>query len=319
MSVQCNKCEDSLIAEDSVRCYGPCQGHYHFACAAVKEIQYRNRTQAKKEEFRCQSCRPEKEKKTAATGTPAVTPTGTPSLDDLHALMIQVNTNTAGLPEEVREIQKEIQDIKKSQQYLSECYDTMLTAMKEIESLKAELKEVKEELASRDRVIHQLYNREAKSEQYSRRVHLEFNGISEVVTDNKLEETLVKVAAEVGVALEPSDIEVCHRLPSRESKQVRTVIAEFNSRRKRDELLSRRYAEVILNKKVTGSAREEGRIYINESLSPYYKHLLWATKCVAKEKQYKYCWFRRDRVLVKKDDKEKVIVIEDEKDTLKIK
>lgn len=297
--VNCVKCSKTVILEDSVKCYGGCEGFLHFQCAQIKEVVYRKRSPADKQSFKCLKCK---------QGGSSV---GAPSLQDLHELMVQVNFNVA-------KMQKEVEDIAKSQKFLTDCYDDMKSQLAKFDQLSKDVQAMKNELAVKNATIDMLNTRLAKTEQYSRRVHLEFTGVQEQPRED-LEEIIVNIAAEAGVPICKNDIEVCHRLPTRNNKHPRPIIAEFSSRKTRDSLLGNRYRKIITNKTVIGPTSTMDRIYVNESLSPHYKNLLWLAKTTAREKGFAYCWFRRDRIMVKKADGAQVIVIENEEDISRIK
>lgn len=288
------------MVKDSVKCNGGCDGFLHFDCAQIKEVVYRKRSAADKQAFKCLDCK---------QGRP--TSGGTPSLQDLHTLMVQVNTSMAMM-------QRKVEEIAKSQTFLTDCYDQMKDQLSKFDQLQKLMEGMKCELAAKDATIVQLNARLSRTEQYSRRFHLEFTGVQEKQNED-LEEVISKIAEEVGVPITKDDIEVCHRLPTRNNKGPRPIIAEFARRKTRDSLLTNRYRKVITNRMVVGNSGTTDRVYVNESLSVFYKHLLWMAKTAAREKSYAYCWFRRDKIMVRKADGAPVIFIETEKDIAKIK
>ena len=59
------------------------------------------------------------------------------------------------------------------------------------------------------------------NEQYSRRECLEIVGIPESVTDSSFEETALNIFKELGVCIDASDIEACHRVgPQSRQKEI---------------------------------------------------------------------------------------------------
>lgn len=113
---------------------------------------------------------------------------------------------------------------------------------------------------------------------------------------------MIKIAAQVSVELRPTDIDVVHRLPTRKEKSTPDIIVAFASRKKRDMILTKRYDQVITNKDVLGSGFGPGRIFINESLSQYWKNLLWKAKIIKQQKNYKHCWYRNNAIHLKETD-----------------
>ena len=60
----------------------------------------------------------------------------------------------------------------------------------------------------------------AANEQYSRRECLEISGIPDSISDNNLEETVLKIFNETGVTVNSGDIEVCHRLNQKANPKI---------------------------------------------------------------------------------------------------
>ena len=112
------------------------------------------------------------------------------------------------------------------------------------------------------------------NEQYSRREFLEISGIPAEVGDKDIEKKVLEVLDAIGAPVNTDLVEDCHRIPSKGSPK--KVILKLSRRKD-----SRR---VLLNKKKLKQLKPESlnlpasvKIYINESLCPYYKKL-W-TKC----------------------------------------
>lgn len=214
--------------------------------------------------------------------------------------------------------------IAESQKFLSDTYHEIKAKLDQFDTVSKELETVKMQLIAKDVVINDLSTRLSQLEQYGRRAQLEINGVTETQQEN-VEEILVKVAADVGVNLSSKDIAACHRLPTRDARNRKTpnpIIVEFVSRKTRDSILQKRYDHIITNKKIgiLLSGPKDERIYINESLSPFFKKLLWLAKTRASSLNYSYCWFRKDRVLAKKSELDsKVIIIQNESDLEKLK
>ena len=86
------------------------------------------------------------------------------------------------------------------------------------------------------------------------------------VPDNKLEEILCKIVGKVGVEINDRDIESCHRVCS----QGRTVI-KFSHRKDCQQLMKVKKELSKLNS--TDIDLGNAKIFINQSLYPYYKSL----------------------------------------------
>lgn len=291
--MECKKCSRQLIQEDAVVCYGECKGHFHFDCAQVREVQYRKRTLAEKQSWTCSDCKSDRSKKDASTP-------GTPSLTDLYTLVMNVSLT-------LTTVQKDLKDISKSQQHLSDCYDEMDKKMKSLEHINKDVNVLKEALVEKDKQITDLTARVVHVEQYAKRRQLELTNVTTTPGED-LYRIVMKIGELIGVNTTELDIDHVYRLFSSTNKNP-PILVEFRTINKRNEWINKRNSTVVTNDKVCGSGYGKNRIFINESLSSHFKSLLWTAKNEAKRLGYKFCWFRNDRILVKKAENDKVFVI----------
>ena len=104
-----------------------------------------------------------------------------------------------------------------------------------------------------------------RNEQYSRRDSLEIVGIDESVETCDLEKKVIDILEDVNVVTNSKEIQACHRL-----WDGKRVICKFVNRKTVFNSISKR--------KLLGSLEEyKNKIYINESLCPYYRYLY--SKC----------------------------------------
>ena len=102
-------------------------------------------------------------------------------------------------------------------------------------------------------------------EPYSRRECLEIVGIPISINDKNLQSTVCNILSETDVPCDPEDLEDCHR-----TKGDRTIV-KFSSRRKSSEVLRKKEKKNIDGSKFDFNAGV--KLYINESLCPYYRGL----------------------------------------------
>lgn len=302
MSAVCDKCSESVFVEDAVVC-GDCKGLSHFYCAGVRETKWRKKTAAEKLSWLCATCRQSKflEAVKEKPGKPESRP-GTKSIEDLYDTMEMIRNELGG--------------VLKGISYINESFEEINTRLDNFDILRKKVDELEKKMQEKDRTITDLKSRLASSEQYQRRRQLEFTNVTERGQED-LEQVVISIAKTVGVDLKNDDIEVVHRIPNRRGKTP-TVIVELASRKKRNDIFAKRYDKVVTNKSVLGAGYSENRIYISESLSPFYKNLLWQAKTLAREKQYKFCWFRNCKVYVRKVEGSPAKVIANEEDLKRI-
>ena len=119
--------------------------------------------------------------------------------------------------------------------------------------------------------------------QYSRRDTLEMVGIPMSFRDNVPEQKVCDVIHEIGVDICDRDIQACHRL-----KDIDRTIVKFTSRK--DCLRILRVKRQLKGLDPSGVDLPEGtKIFINESLCPYYRGI-W-NKCKKLRDKQKLCQY----------------------------
>ena len=102
----------------------------------------------------------------------------------------------------------------------------------------------------------------SKSEQYNRRNNAEISEISNELSDQSLEETVI--LKDSGIEVNLLDIQDCHRVPlgRNATNTNKRVMVKFVNRKHSEAMLQR---EKDINKKST--------VFVNRSLCPYYHFL----------------------------------------------
>ena len=165
---------------------------------------------------------------------------------------------------------------------LSENVDRLVTANEKLNSELLIVRNVNQNLQNR---IINLEKQQSKSEQYNRRNNVEISGISNEVSDQNLEQTVIGICKDSGIEVNPLDIEGCHRLPlGRNATNItKRVIVKF---------VNRKHSEAMLQRKK--DINQKSKVFVSHSLCPYYR-FLWG-KC--KELQRKGCITSRRRYYV---------------------
>jgi len=169
----------------------------------------------------------------------------------------------------------EIQEVRKSQEFLNEKYEEMKNEMSSIKQtnkeLQAENKYLKETLLGLESQNEALELPVNELEQYSRRPCLEIQGIP-YTKDESTDELIIELAQKIGVNICNSDISVSHRLAQPTNSNPNPgVIAKFHSRKVRDAVFS--------NRKKLGSqqfkdGKGRSKYFTNESLTKLTKSCL---------------------------------------------
>ena len=150
---------------------------------------------------------------------------------------------------------------------------TIVSLMAEMKDLSSSFKRPESDVqivkTVNNNLIKQLENTESQCWQMPniRREYLEVIGIPKTVESKDLEHTVCKVFNSIGFDIEEDRIEACHRL----TKSYRTIV-KFSRRKDYQHLM--RIKKVLKDLNPTNLSFPEGtKIYVNESLCPYYRGL----------------------------------------------
>lgn len=231
---------------------------------------------------------------------------GTPKVDsspdDLgEGNSSDITTTLLSIRDELRnglkDTNSKLSEVVKLQAHLSEKYDELSASLELVNDLKKKVETLEVSLEEKDKKIQELQRNLQQNEQYGRRNQIEVGGVTETEGEN-VEDIVINVARSMQINLSPADIQASHRILSRTSPP--PIIVEFTNRKAKEALLN--------NKRKKNLKDNQGRrIYLNESLTPFYKHLLWQSKNLAREFGLKFCWFKNNKIFIKKDENSKQI------------
>ena len=130
----------------------------------------------------------------------------------------------------------DIQGLFNQNSKLSENVDRLVTANDKLNSELLIVRNVNQNLQNR---IINLEKQQSKSEQYNRRNNVEISGISNEVSNQNPEKTVIGICKDPGSDVNSLDIEGCHRLPlgRNATNTNKRVIVKFVNRRKHSEAM----------------------------------------------------------------------------------
>ena len=134
-------------------------------------------------------------------------------------------------------------------------------------------------------------------QQRSRRNNLEIHGLPNDILDENLEKNIVEILNNiVEVPINLSEIEACHRLPSRNGPK--PVIIRFLCRKRRNEVMEN--ASNVNNHDLTKFGMENNqKIYINNNLSPKMKELSYYCRRLRRDGKLKKITFDNAKLKIK--------------------
>ena len=123
--------------------------------------------------------------------------------------------------------------------------------------------------------------------QYSRKETFEIYGVSEKVSDSKVEEKVLQIMNELKdddtPAFKPSEIQACHRLKNRSK-----VICKMVSRKRMRQVINSR--KKLKNKKLKCGGVGE-KVFISESMCPAVAQIDYYARHLKKNSHIHDCWF----------------------------
>lgn len=293
----CSKCKETIARKDPWLECKECHDVYHVKCLKITNKELKEAKAVDK--WICEGCEDadDTEDEGGEEGTAPTKPTNVAGL----ALLLKDN---------FAKLSKEIRQLRRSQQFISDQYEDFKKMFDKLSELPSKVSALEAEMKRKDVIIQDLSDRIAKQEQYSRNCTFE---IREVTRDEAedVEDIVVKVSDALGVKVEKEEIQQAHRLPAKPGKTP-TIIVQLLNRKKRDEIIACKTR--LSMTAITGNNAHKNRIYIGESITGYYKDLLWNTKQWALTHNYKYTWFKKDSVMTRQAEGSKVIKIKNSKD-----
>lgn len=225
------------------------------------------------------------------------------------------------LTEEINKIiKKELKETNSALQYcsdkLEECLDCMEAFKEKIKSLEKKNCELENKYRSLENNIGALQQRVHEFEQKDLRCNIEVAGIPYIENEN-VQDIAGKIARTLNK--ETSEIKTVKRIPTQQGK-TGIIKMQMHSEEKRNNWIKEaKLKNITVNSIITGSDSKiaKEKIYLREELTYYNKNLLWKTKQACKDK-YKFVWCKEGKIMVRKTENSKVLIIRSDEDINKL-
>lgn len=206
-----------------------------------------------------------------------------------------------------RELRKEHREIKTSLDFMNNAFEDMANQLKKIETENAELKAANSSLTDECALLRNKVTenelRITQLEQYSRNRNIEIKGVPMTQNEN-LKSVLAAIGNSVNEPVSESDIEACHRVPTRDASR-QNIVVQFHSRSKRNALLEKTRQKRLTTADI--GHQERHPIFINEHLCPALKVLLGKTICKKNDKNWRFCWTKEGKIFARKNESSRVL------------
>ncbi|KAH9371925.1 hypothetical protein HPB48_021056 [Haemaphysalis longicornis] len=153
-------------------------------------------------------------------------------------LKFVINPNEAlrkEMQDENASFKKELDDLVRGMDNMNETFEELRKTKQELDSLKKEHATLKVEKEELERYVSDMQTEMTQLKQFIRKQNIEIKGIPQEPKES-LAEIIQKIGEKVDAKLEPSDIDVVHRVPTKEPTQT-NIIVRFGSCAARDKLL----------------------------------------------------------------------------------
>jgi len=285
----CNECNDDIFDGDEIKC-STCITLLHFGCASLRETSFRKMSKNAKLNWICNKCKFSVLKDKTPTSVSATV------LNSMDSCTLS-NETFKSLIESVNYMSDKFDSFGKQ---LQEMITTIKFMKEENQILREQNNKLKNEVTHLDRRINVL-------EQKSIENFAEIVGVPETNNENCIK-TVEAIAASVGVE---TTILKAYRIQSKFQNKPRKMIVEFQTNQTKRTLM-----ENVRKTKLTGETVNANwnndKIYINDCLTLFNRNLFFKAKVFAREKSFKFVWFKDLKLFIKKSESTKAIIIDNE-------
>ena len=215
--------------------------------------------------------------------------------------------------------------IIKSLDFISNGFDELTRKVTKLEesnkTLENENRSLKNQTADLWKEVNQFKTAMDEQEQYSRRECLEIRGIPTAIGEDT-DEIIKSVGSILDVDIDDSDISVSHRIGIPSSTRPETsatvtsraataaIIVKFTNRNIRDKLYKSRSKLKNFTTGDIGLGRHnDGKIFIQESLTPSRRQLFKKALEIRKELRFKFIWTYYVSIFLRKDESSQAVRI----------
>lgn len=208
-----------------------------------------------------------------------------------------------------REFRKEYRELKTSMDFFNKSFEEMKAALKVAEAENAEIKAQNLALTAECSALRsQVLENEHKIvqlEQYSRCKNIEIKGVPSIEGES-LPALLHKVGSVLGEPIVETDIDACHRVPTKDDT-VSNIVVQFRSRSKRDIVLEKARKTRVSTTDLDFT--HPSPVFVNEHLCPDLKRLLGMTVSKKKEKGWRYVWTKGGKIFARKTESSRTLKV----------
>lgn len=227
--------------------------------------------------------------------------------EDLKKKAAEFEQELKEMKDKMAAMNNEPKELDKSVQFLSDEYEdfkSFKSAMeRDFSRMSSTLKDLEEGIAKIDEAIEAIHK-------YSYQYNLKILGIPQKGRKETSKETIdicLKLFQGIGAEILPYDIDIAHRVPSRNVNYPPPIICKFTRRIAKETVMSCKSEINKIDLEKIGLTKSTGRIGIYDHLTPNTQALFNKAKIFQKDNNYAFCWTKNSTVLMKEFEDSDVI------------
>ena len=202
-------------------------------------------------------------------------------------------------------------ETSKSLDFLSNGYDELSSFRCEAKNEFAQLNKKLDNLTTR---VDEIGKAIDNIERYSYQYNVKIIGIPELKSKETAQETsnlCVKLFQKMGVDITSQDIDIAHRVPSRNPAYHKPIICKFTRRCMKEQVMIHRQDANKIEPTVLGLPSDasilNARVY--DHLTPKVQKLLTEAKKFQQQYAYRFCWIKNSTIYLRKAEDSRPIII----------
>ncbi|KAJ8709306.1 hypothetical protein PYW07_009132 [Mythimna separata] len=237
-----------------------------------------------------------------------------PRLDEIRSLL---STSTTKADSKFSDLQKAITEIMAQNAEIKESISFM---SKEYDDIKIKISSLETERENERRYIRQLEEKVDNMERQLFSTKIEIRNVPQKQDESRedLYALVEKTANVIGHTLKSNEIREVYRVKNKNNST--TINVDFISTVTKELIIkkARKFNNTNKNNKLnTTHLKIEGPlkpIFLSEKLTPKAQRLYYLARCFAENNKFKYCWTSFGKILIKRADGDRYVMIKTEAD-----
>jgi archaellum component FlaC len=303
-----------------------CRAVFHFKCLEMTKEQFISKY-GRSLEWVCADCFMKSDpgqhvagggdKGAAASQTIKSSDKAGPTMDvTITAILQEMRSFRAEVANTHRDL---AENMTKHSDWVEELSKKLDGVSKQVTDFTSELSLIKQENTNLRKQVEDLNSKMNNLEQEARENILEIQGVPHD-NNEKVIDIITKISRAIGFDFQEDMIDKCYRIKATQNPtKPGGIVVKFVRKRDLENFVQKRKVKRNLNSRDIGfMGGEASVIYVNYSLTQERRKLLKAARAARLEKHYTYLWVSNGRILMRKSQDDRVIVINNQADVDKL-